>query len=449
MLLRQLWPSLSLLLLLVGIGIREPAVAAMGALVLFAGGLSHLWSRLALERLEYHRQLPERRAFVGETVEVRYSLANRKALPLPWVEVREYVPDALPALDAHAAPSARPGSLQVDRSTSLTWYERVSWRHRFLCRQRGYYLFGPALLRSGDVFGLFPVEREASARHAVTVLPRLADLPELGLPAERPFGEARSGSRLFEDPSRTLGVRDYRPGDPLKRIDWKATARRQALQSRVYEPSASLYLLLALNVDTFAQSWEGYDPVLLERAVTVAGSVARWADDRRYAVGLVANSSVPGADRPIAVPPGRDPEQLTRVLEALAMVAPFTIAPLAGVLAEAARHLPMGATVVAVAGFPSEGLIACLERLARRAHPTTLLWVGDEPPPPCERVRLYDLAAHMRRVEREWLAAGERPRRLREFSPPQDEALTPPVGGPGAGTVRNEQDPVLRWARPR
>lgn len=436
MLFRQLWPSLSVLLLLVGIGIREPAVAAVGALVLFAGGLSHLWSRLALERLEYRRQLPEHRAFVGETVEVRYSLSNRKALPLPWVEVREYVPDTLPALDAHAAPSARPGSLQVDRSTSLAWYERVSWRHRFLCRQRGYYPFGPALLRSGDVFGLFPVEREAPARHYVTVLPRLADLPELGLPAERPFGEARSGTRIFEDPSRILAVRDYRPGDPLKRIDWKATARRRALQSRVYEPSASLYLLLALNVDTFAQSWEGYDPVLLERAVTVAGSVARWAEGRRYAVGLVANSSVPGADRPITVPPGRDLDQLTRVLEALAMVAPFTIAPLAGVLAEAARHLPMGATVVAVAGFPSQGLTDCLERLARRGHPTTLLWVGDEPPPACERVRLYNLAAVMRRVEREWLAAGGGPRRPRAPISPED------------GAPREEADPIRRWARP-
>jgi uncharacterized protein (DUF58 family) len=449
MIIREVWLGIAALLLLVGIGIREPAVAALGALVLFAGGLSRLWSRLSLERLEYRRSLPEHRAFVGEAIEVHYSLANRKALPLPWVEVREYVPDTLPALDAHAAPSARPGSLQIDRSTSLTWYERVSWRHRFLCRQRGYYPFGPALLRSGDVFGLFPVEREAPARHHVTVLPRLADLPELGLPTERPFGEARSGSRLFEDPSRILGVRDYRPGDPLKRIDWKATARRRALQSRVYEPSASLYLLLALNVDTFAQSWEGYDPVLLERAITVAGSVARWADTQRYAVGLVANASMPGADRPITVPPGRDPEQLTRVLEALAMVAPFTIAPLAAILEEAARHLPMGASVAAVAGFPSEGLIARLERMARRGHPTALLWVGDDPPPPCERVRLHELTTPMRRIEREWLAAGERRHRPREFAPPADEqrAFAPPE--PVAGTERDEHDPVRRWARPR
>lgn len=437
MLFREVWLGLAALLLLVGVGIREPAVAAVGALVALAGGLSRLWSRLSLERLEYRRHFPEHRAFVGETLEVHYSLANRKALPLPWVEVREYVPETLPALDAHAAPSARPGSLQVDRSTALAWYERVSWRHRFLCRQRGYYPFGPALLRSGDVFGLFPIEREVPQRHYVTVLPRLAELPELGLPTERPFGEARSGSRLFEDPSRILGLRDYRPGDPLKRIDWKATARRQALQSRVYEPSASLYLLLALNVDTFAQSWEGYDPVLLERAVTVAGSVARWAEARRYAVGLVANSSVPGADRPITVPPGRDPDQLTRVLEALAMVAPFTIAPLASVLAEAAYNLPMGATVVAVAGFPSEGLAARLERLARRGHPTTLLWVGDDPPPPCERVHVYNLAAAMRRIEREWLATGgEGARRPRDPVPPAD------------GAVRDEADPVRRWARP-
>ena len=475
MLFRQIWVSVAVLLLLVGIGIREPAVAAVGALVLLTGSVSRLWSRLALERVRYRRTLRDRRAFVGEEVEVSFSVANRKVLPLPWIEVRESVPEAMPARDAHTTPSAAPGELHVTRSTSLAWYERVSWKHRFLCRQRGYYHFGPTRLRSGDIFGLFPSQAEIRDLQYLTVLPRLVDLPALGLPTERPFGEARSGSRIFEDPSRIVGVRDYRPGDPLKRIDWKATARRQQLQARIYEPSSSLHLLVALNVNTLEFVWEGYDPVRLERAITVAGSVARWAEEQRYAVGLIANSSYPGADRPIAIPPGRDPDQVTRILEALAMVSPFTIAPLEDVLEQAARRLPMGATVVVVAAYLAAPLAGRIIRLRQRGHPLALLWVNDDRPPhDLGGVPVHDLSARMRMVERRWLsetegAAGrptsapateesrtaaplphERPRVAAATSGQGDGYSSPPAppARPPGGRLRDESDPIARWARP-
>lgn len=479
MIFRQTWLLIALLLLLVGVGVREPAVAAVGALVLLAGGLSQLWSRLALERVTYQRTLSHRRAFVGEELEVGFSAANRKVLPLPWIEVRESVPEAMPARDTHTSPSAAPGEVYITRSTSLAWYERVRWKHRFLCRQRGYYHFGPTRLRSGDIFGLFPSQREQRRHDYLTVLPRLVDLPALGLPTERPFGEARSGSRLFEDPSRIVGVRDYRPGDPLKRIDWKSTARRggtsghSPLQSRVYEQSSSLHLLVALNVNTLEFVWEGFDPVRLERAITVAGSVARWAEEQRYAVGLIANSSYPGADRPVSIPPGRDPEQLTRILEALAMVSPFTIAPLEDVLEGAARRLPFGATVVVVAAYLTEALAARIVRLRQRGHPLTLLWVGDDPAAPLGGVPVYDLGPRMRVIEREWLsdaggavpiavgaahAAVSRAATVRastqgpsaaDGARAPGAAGTPPASGPTpAGTARDESDPVARWARP-
>lgn len=439
MIFRQIWLGTAVLLLLVGIGIREPAVAAVGALVLLTGSVSQLWSRLSLERVTYHRTLAERRAFVGEEIEVQFGISNRKALPLPWIEVRESAPEVMPARDAHPTPSGTPGAVHITRSTALSWYERANWKHRFFCRQRGYFHFGPAWLRSGDIFGIFPSVRELPGTDYLTVLPRLVDLPTLGIPTERPFGEARGGSRLFEDPSRLAGVRDYRHGDPLKRIDWKATARRQELQSRVYEPSSSLYLLVALHVNTLEFVWEGYDPVLLERAITVAGSVAQWALDQRYAAGIIANSSYPGADRPLRIPPGRDPDQLTRILEALAMVSPFTIAPLEEVLDEAARRLPMGATVVVVAGYLTDSLGSRIARLAERAHPVALLWVADEPPPPLANARVYDVSTQMRAFERTWAAEGLAGTTAR---PVPHEATLP------TGTGRAESDPVARWARP-
>jgi uncharacterized protein (DUF58 family) len=172
---------------------------------------------------------------------------------------------------------------------------------------------------------------------------------------------------------RVVGVRDYVPGDPLKRVDWNATARTGRLQSRLYEPSRTQSVVVALNVSTMEQSWLGFDPVLLERNVVVAASVARWAFEAHAAVGLVANGSFPDADRAIRIGAGSRPDQLVRVLEALAMIAPFTISRLSEELERPGHALPLGATLVVVAGLMPPDLAATLRRLRSEGHTVHVL----------------------------------------------------------------------------
>src|SRR4029079_2428790 len=196
-------------------------------------------------------------------------------------------------------------------------HERISRDVELTCPARGVYAIGPMQLRSGDAFGLYTDERIDAGLTRIVVYPHTVSLPSLNLPSQRPFGELGGGLRPFEDPSRVAGVRDYVPGDSLRRIDWNATARLGKLQSRTYDPTRSQHLIVAVNTQTLVPAWSGYIPDLFERAITIAASIARDAYDTRYAVGLLVNSSVLDADRSIRIPPGRRPEQFIRVLEAL------------------------------------------------------------------------------------------------------------------------------------
>ncbi len=402
---RSIWLYIAALLVFVGLIAGQPAPAALGTRILLTAGVSRLWSGAALRRVDYTRTLPARRAFVGEILDVAFSLANRKPLPVPWIELRENVPEKVAPLDAAGRPGASPEMLLLIRSTSLSWYERVRWQHRFECSARGYYQFGPALLRSGDIFGFFPTEAQDSRVHHLTVLPKVLPLREIGLPAQRPFGETAAGSPLFEDQSRVAGLRDYRPGDPLKRIDWKATARSQRLQSRLYDPAATLTVMIAVNVTTLEYAWEGYDPLLLERAIAVAGSIASYAEEKRYSAGIAANCTFPNADRYIWVAPSRDPSQLTRILEALAMITPYVLAPLEDVLRGRVDRLPIGATIVVVAGYLTETLRSYLSGQHAGVDRWFLVWVGDGAAPDVgPHVQVYDAGQHLHDVEREWQA---------------------------------------------
>ena len=371
------WISASVVLLLLGLTSGSVPLAGLGLLVFGTGGLARLWVRLSLERVRYTRVLPESRAFVGETVRVLLRIANEKFIPVPWVEVREQLPEAMPAPDVHTQPSGIPGVVFMSRSTSLGSHEAVQWPMTLEAKERGFFRLGPTRLRAGDLFGLFTRDEQVSGGERIVVYPRTYPLSELGLTRGRPFGDRSGGSRIFEDPLRVVGVRDYVAGDPLKRIDWNATARLGRLQSRLYEPSRTQAVVVALNISTMELSWHGSDPALLERNVVVAAYVARQAFDDQAAIGLIANGSFPDADRPIRIGTGRRPDQLVRVLEALAMIAAYTTSSLSMELERPGHALPAGATIVVVTSLMPPALEATLRRLRSQGHAVHVLKTSD------------------------------------------------------------------------
>lgn len=366
-------------MVLIGFLFDNGPLMALGAFMVLAGFVATKWAEHALDKVRYERIIPENRAFAGERFHMTLRLINDKLLPLPWIELRDLVPQDLPIEEERLSPSTSPGQMYLTRSTHLAWYERVSWPVDLDAPARGFYRFGPSRLTSGDVFGFFTSEREDFNYTNVIVYPTTYTMPELGLPADRPFGDRKGPDPLFEDPGRFAGLRDYRPGDSMRRIDWKATARRMDLQSRVYEPSSTLHMLVAVNVHTLAHSWEGYVPETLERVLCVAGSVARFGFEAGYAVGLIANGAYPTSDRPMRIPVGRRPDQLVKILEALAVIGPLTLTPVHAVINREAQSFPFGATLVCVTSRMDGDLEASLERIARAGHHVTVLSLADEP----------------------------------------------------------------------
>ena len=372
------WLPLGLALAIGGLAGGSGPILALGVFLLLLGSLARMWSDRSLSRVELERSLPERRAFPGERLRLTYRLTNGKMIPLPWLEVSDRLPESLSPPELHLPPSSAPKAKVYAHTTRLGWYQRTSWSLELPCSERGYYRLGPARLRSGDGFGLFSSERQEEATARVVVYPRTLPLTDLGLAAARPLGERKGYQRIFEDPLRIAGVRDYRPGDPVRRIHWKATARRGQLQSRVYEPSATQHLIVALNIDTLEHPWQGYIPWLLEAGIVVAASVARWAYEARYAVGLLANGSLPDSDQPLKIAPGRAPDQLPRILEALGGVGPMTMMSLPALLERESHSLPLGATLAAVTALMPEALAAALRRLHDCGHQVTVLALVDD-----------------------------------------------------------------------
>ncbi len=359
----EAWIGLAALLLAIGFIVGQGTLPVLSSLLLTIVGLSWLWNRIALSNVEYARQFPVGRAFAGEVIDLTVSLTNRKFLPLAWIHAEDRVPMKLPFLDARIAATEQPTIGALSHLTATRWFERVNWHYKIECKHRGFYFFGPTRLRSGDIFGLFTSALTLEPQSRLIVYPRLIPLAELGFPGKHPFGERRALRNIFEDPSRTVGVRDYHSEDPFKRIHWKATARRSQLQVRVLESSIVPHLAVFLNVNTFEKHWHGTDSALLERMVSVAASIANHGAREKFAVGLLANGSVPHSDQSIKVMPGRSPDQLLKILEALAAITGFPTADFNQLLVAESSRLAWGATMVVVTCIVNDKLLASMVRL--------------------------------------------------------------------------------------
>ncbi len=395
---------IALLLIITSVLTQYALIFVCALLLLGIAIVPELWYRYGLRGLVVSREQPTSRASFGSVVTTTLQVENRKLLPLPMVETIDELPEQLTVLGLRLGLSTRPGSALLARGLRLWTYQRVRRRYYLRAVQRGAYILGPTVARVTDPFGILTREVTCDTSRALLVHPLVAPLERFGLSPRALFGDHASRRRLLEDPLRVTGVREYMAGDDPRRIHWKATARLGALQSKTLDPATQRTLLIALDVRTFSQAQLGYDPELAELGVAVAGSVAAWAIQRGYAVGLIANGAfsdvTPQRDgRPatptsasIGVPelprlrlePAARPEQLTQILDSLARVRLFGGAPMAALLTSEMRLAPTGATLVYVGleSLVDVPTMIALRRAQASGHEVALVLTerkGDDP----------------------------------------------------------------------
>ena len=393
------WLLGAVVLLAVGIvfqlGLLVYAMYVLLGVMLVSRFLAREW----IENITAERECSRLTAQVGEKVAVAVTIKNAGKLPIPWLIVQDSIPkDAL---------LQRPPRISLDgRRMNILQLgpggqKLLLYQVNFL--MRGYYQLGPLLLESGDLFGLHRRFRVETRPHFVLVFPKIVPLAGYNLASRRPIGEVRLTHRLFEDPTRISGVRGYQPGDPLNRVHWRATARTGVLHCKMYESSciAGMTLLLDFHKASFPATGE---PLRSELAVTAAASLANAVYQMGQQIGFITNGrdaadrirqegirhefrtrslaldtvEMEGGNdrlRPVVVETRRGPEQLLRILEALARVELTDGLSFSQLVVEVTSRLPRDATVLALLSDVSAETAIALGNLRRRGYAVTAVLV--------------------------------------------------------------------------
>jgi uncharacterized protein (DUF58 family) len=370
------WPGLLAMagILVLAAWNGQTPIVVLTSLLFSSAGFAKLWSHLSLTRISCRRQLSERRVFPGEKINVKLQVANRKPLPLPWIQVDDQIPEALGGM--HGPPGEKPGSILIRRSAAMLWYSSVKWKYELPCLKRGYYPLGPAVISSGDIFGLYSKFLKTALEDHVIVYPKIFPVGRLSIPSQQPMGESKSEYRVFQDPTRLIGVRDYQRGDSLRHIHWKASARLQSLQVKIFEPTTTFKVALFLSVESFKDS-ESVNEENFELGISVAASVARHIIEQGSPAGVFVNTLRVDSCQAVSLPPSGSRGQLTFILEALAKVTAASSGPFDLFLENEQKVLQAGTTIALIFAKPLETLPVLLHSLRENGFKPLLFLIGE------------------------------------------------------------------------
>ncbi|MBN1698587.1 MAG: DUF58 domain-containing protein, partial [Spirochaetales bacterium] len=264
---------------------------------------SFAYSRLTYYAVSVARTQSIVRAYRRQVIEIALAVENNGFLPVHYCSVVD-----------------NPGGLwRMDESRfmfGLSGGQKRRLTYRLKGSMRGEYLIGPIIVASSDPLGIFPWVRRIEEQCTIIIYPSVFRVTR-EVRSGHPGGTIKVSDKTYEDVTRLKSIREYIPGDDVRHISWKISARLGGLYTREYLQALHSPVLLALNL-----SLEDYPVkhryVYLEKAIEICASLVVFFSSLRQEVGLLSTGLVHDLHPVVRIRGGHS--HATMLLEQLAVV---------------------------------------------------------------------------------------------------------------------------------
>jgi uncharacterized protein (DUF58 family) len=342
---------------LVGLLLMFQIIRPYAGWVVFLVGLGgvwligFVWAKLLARGLKFTREMRLGWAQVGDRLEERFTLTNDTPIPALWAEI----------VDHSTVPGYLPGW-----TTEVAARHTRRWSGWAVCSRRGLFTLGPTTLLTGDPFGIYTVSLHYPGSLPFLILPPVLSLPTIRVSPGARSGEGRPRLDARERTVSAASVREYVPGDSLRWVHWRTSARHDGLYVRLFDGTPAGDWWILLDVERRVQVGEG-DDATEEHGVILAASLTDRGLRTQRAVGLVMHG-----EELVWRPPQRGDAQRWEILRDLALVSPGT-RPLTDLLVQLRPALGREASLIVITPDVSSGWIEALVPLRRRGVALTVL----------------------------------------------------------------------------
>ena len=292
---------------------------------LFLASFLNLW----MPRVTIERTTSSRNIFEDGELEISFRLRNHGLLG-GFVEIYDELPS-----QARLVRGSNYTLLYLKRQ------QEVSFTYTVQVPLRGHYHLGPVRLRVKDAFDLFYSERHEKALEPFSVFPRIEPLESEILSGKNPkLYQGAMPIYSVGEGTQFYSLREFLPGDSLRKVNWKATARtgEMMVNETEHEDILDIFLLLdARGVSGLGSPTDNPLEMCCRAAATFADQLLR----ARNNVGLTVYGS-----RTATVHLGRGETHLHRLLTALADAKAEGELPLKLVIQDLLPYIPSGSPII-------------------------------------------------------------------------------------------------------
>ena len=394
-------------LIVIGSALDAPIVILLGVATMLLDLVHAVWARAGLSGIRYGRRLATRHTPFGEAIPLEIEVWNRRRLPLAWLRADDRLSRGVQIRERDVEEDGERGAPVLRNAWTLRPWERVRRRVHVFTERRGVFTVGPVDLSAGDPFARRVAAEQRPGTDTFLVWPRTIPTTEVE-PPDRWGDLDRARGGLAEDPSRFAGVRPYAPGDPLRRLHARASARLDRPMTKRFEPSRDREVLIALDVQVAAgEAWEaGRGGEDVEGLYVVAASVARSLALRRVAFGIMAAGYTGAETRVASVAVSSAPGQAERVLDLLARLSSQASMPFERLLLTAARTIRPGTTVLVLTARDPGPFTPAMRRLQAGGGSVVVVACGPVAARVAERAREAGFPARRASMDGPWRTAG-------------------------------------------
>lgn len=287
------------------------AVLSFGTAVF---GLQWAYIKQAGKKLTYNNVFLRQRVLNGGESQWELEFENG-GLPIWGGKLKIWFQDAVQPLNAH---EERFGELiEVDVPFTIGFREKMMVKIPVTGHRRGLSKLKKMELDIPLPFGDGHVQLEYQGRllQEKLVYPKLRNFPFQNKPSSQKAGHFNLNHTLFDDPFQPVGTREYLPTDQFHHIHWKASARMQSYQTKIFTQVANESVLFAMNV----ASHYATIPNLEDRTEEMASYI-----ESCYRAGipyaLAVNVRAAGAVPYLYLPSGEGQKQRLKALELLSVL---------------------------------------------------------------------------------------------------------------------------------
>ena len=245
---------------------------ALAVLPLASYALAAFFATRFVAAREHPVTVPE-----GRQVSITLEVASQGGLPQASVRIADTIPEQLRIADP-TAPDTEPRTIKSDSlppSPLDTWDGKCgTLTYSVEPQMRGTYKLGPAKLVTTDPLGLFTFSALLPVETEIVVLPEPLRARDKSAGGEGAHGtRERDGKTRRGEGMEFHGVREYRPGDPLRRVHWATSARRGKLAVIEFERAYQQDICIVIDLLKGSNYGKGRESTL-EYAVKVAATLA-------------------------------------------------------------------------------------------------------------------------------------------------------------------------------